>query len=722
MRKRLLSGVALLGFAAAVPAGTAQAQESNLRWFGTVYMKFLDGNRNLQGGLASADTNPAREGGDQGQGTEVDLSLRSQVSRQVEVGARIQSRFSKNYWANGGGFGSDVSVDGNGQIVRGDEANPLSAQYVKLRGAFIRLTPGYDWLDSAFLGTNDMGQWDPFTVGKIRYIDRDNLAAVMLAGSAVEGQVKWDVARISLPRLWAGPGFGSGELFANDAAYVGQVKYAPSSTSNFTVIATQTFDGEVEADNDIRNGVDTRNRYSNTVGGLKGQYSGLPGVDMSFAAYYSNTDIKEDVCGTEWGGGCSFSPTLRKDADDFSVVANMEVASLFGSDFSLAVQAFHIGAEYNSLMAARRESDVLLTEGREGFWANHRPLYNAGSSPNGEVIYSIGYGGWNGHMDQVVSLATDNDLTDFDERAAESVLGWQGVTLVPRYSAGDLELQGEASFITFDTNWQACGGENFGTDCAIFARNDNLRSWGVGGDFRSPYAPFQDKTLWIFALNGNYLLDVGNGVQLGGRVKYVKDKDNRVTGARFLEQAYNTIAFNGGNDTDAFGNTPAGFIAVNPDWAALPEAQRAVTSTSDDNRKADYWTVGGSAGYQLTDDFFARLVYEWQYVDLFDGTTNVRNPGLGFEGSNTFGYAEYMTGEHSANKFAVQASYFLSGFELGADVQYIDGKYSPEFRAGTGQTLQRAANGDIITPFGNISPNDVNFEVYRMKVFAKVQF
>ena len=35
----------------------------------------------------------------------------------------------------------------------------------------------------------------------------------------------------------------------------------------------------------------------------------------------------------------------------------------------LNVEAFHIGAEYVSIMAARRESDVLLTEGHDATWA-----------------------------------------------------------------------------------------------------------------------------------------------------------------------------------------------------------------------------------------------------------------------------------------------------------------------------------------------------------------
>jgi hypothetical protein len=49
--------------------------------------------------------------------------------------------------------------------------------------------------------------FDPFTIGRIRYIDRDNGAGLLFQGSAAGRKFTWDFARISLPRLWAGPNF-----------------------------------------------------------------------------------------------------------------------------------------------------------------------------------------------------------------------------------------------------------------------------------------------------------------------------------------------------------------------------------------------------------------------------------------------------------------------------------------------------------------------------------
>ena len=129
-----------------------QAQDSNLgqlKWFGTIYAKFLDGNRRYENALYNnAETTPGEAGGDQGQGIEFELMFNSQVTKQVEIGGRLKSRFNQNFWANYGGFGEW-------------EDDPRSAQYVKLRGVWARITPGYDWLDSATIGSNDWGMFDP---------------------------------------------------------------------------------------------------------------------------------------------------------------------------------------------------------------------------------------------------------------------------------------------------------------------------------------------------------------------------------------------------------------------------------------------------------------------------------------------------------------------------------------------------------------------------------
>ncbi|MCK5365135.1 MAG: hypothetical protein KAR22_19285, partial [Gammaproteobacteria bacterium] len=161
------------------------AEIGEIEWFGSVYAKFLDGDRRFESALYNnAETTPGEAGGDQGQGIEFELMFRSQVSSQVEIGGRIKARFNQNFWTNFGGFGPQ-------------EEDERSAQYMKLRGVWVRVTPGYDWIDSATIGSNDWGMFDPWTVGKFRYIDRDNSSGLLFQGSAFDRRVRWDFARVS---------------------------------------------------------------------------------------------------------------------------------------------------------------------------------------------------------------------------------------------------------------------------------------------------------------------------------------------------------------------------------------------------------------------------------------------------------------------------------------------------------------------------------------------
>ena len=64
------------------------------------------------------------------------------------------------------------------------------------------LTPGYKWLDSAVIGENDLGQYDAFVIGRIRYIDRFNAARNSAFGSAAKKQFTWDLIRLRCFVTW----------------------------------------------------------------------------------------------------------------------------------------------------------------------------------------------------------------------------------------------------------------------------------------------------------------------------------------------------------------------------------------------------------------------------------------------------------------------------------------------------------------------------------------
>jgi len=712
LRNPSLAAVAAL-LVIAPAASYAEATEyGKLKWSGSIYAKFLDGTRRQEYSLSNSfDTTPGEQGGDQGQGVEVDLKLSSQLSRQVEFYVRVQSRLHRAFWANYAGFA--VPGTTNPQAPgKCNESDPRCNQYLKLRGARVILTPGYEWLDSASIGSNDWGMFDAWTQGKSRYIDRDNISGFLFQGSALDRTLRWDFARISMP-TYQGAGYNTGDLFANDANFIGQLKYSPGPDWNATAIAMYARDKERDPnDPNLLNGVGTVTRWDNTVLALKGQYSGLDFVDVKAAWYHSDWGIDDAECG-EGMTSCRYTPYLKEDANDDAFLINLDFNRLFVDGLSLAVQFFDIGSDYVSVAAARREQDVLLTEGQEGTWMWLRPEYNFANPKNlgaESTDAGIGYGGYNGEVQQVVAGGlTENDITDFDEPVAYDVIGWKGFTIVPKYQFGDWQFSAEYSYIDFNNNWQACDGADKDIGC-IYPRREGTHGWGLGGDTRSTFAPYQDRKMEIFALKAKYTLDVGKGIDLMARYKYVSDEDDRVTNPGLLNDAY-----------DGY---PLAASDLNPAWVPNVGLDGCVTC---DDREADYDTWGISAGYQLTQDLYATLIYENHKVELIDGTIDVAPVGMGGEASQDTGYIEYLTGEHNKERVGVNFSYFLSGVEFGGTFDYFWGTYDPYFYD-VDENGHRArialAPGEtyVKTPLGNIPTATLDLGQYRMKIWMKVNF
>ena len=117
-----------------------------------------------------------------------------------------------------------------------------------------------------------------------------------------------------------------------------------------------------------------------------------------------------------------------------------------------------------------------------------------------------------------------------------------------------------------------------------------MHAWGLGGDYRSPYAPYQDRLMQIFALKAMYTLDVGNGVDLMARYKYISDEDDRVTKASPAHGRLRRLSRCRGRSIRTGSRTSGlgGCVGC-------------------DDREADYDTYGFSAGYQLHPDLYAKL-------------------------------------------------------------------------------------------------------------------
>jgi hypothetical protein len=728
MSKKFLwrSALALAATAALAPAVAAAQDAPKLQIGGTTYTKWLWGNLRDQGAMYNFTTIPGEGYGDNGQGTELELLLNARLSSQVEVRGRIHSRFSQNFWTNFGGFGGDPSKP----CVAGDcgEFDPRSNQYVKLRGIAVTLTPGY-LIDSATIGANDFGQFDPYVIGRIRYIDRDNAHGILLQGSAFDRKLTWDATRISLPRLWAGPSFSTGLFHAADAAYGFQTKLSLSDAIEVGGIFSYVNDAEIapaDVDNNLDDGRDTVPRYRNGVGGVKAALRLGDKVDVRGALYHSYSNSDPKLTPKEFGLA-SYSPVPAGRREDQSYRLDVTLTDPLDVGLSVNLQGFSIGADYVSIMAARRESDVLLTEGKDASFAFPDPSNSSYGVFKGNPT-RIGYGGWTSESQQVATINVDNEFTDFDEPFAETAIGWKGFTVNPVYGNGALDMAAEYSYITYDTNWQAFGNDDESYQKSPYPSTE-LDS-GVGHNFRSAYQPFQDKRTHIAVLKGKYVLDVGGGLDIFGKAKFIHETDKRINDSRFLP--YQAGACAGGqpcqnlrneyspgfSTADTFGNPGV----VTQDGVSGYQ-WKPFDSLSDDDRLLRYYAVTLGAGYQLSDDLYASLSYTKYLADLFDGNT-------AFQAYNLH---QMASGMHDKNSLVLKAKYILAGVEFGAEGQYAFGTFDPDFGSGFLPTVaDEATAADHNVEVGSLgfrnrfngwnSLEEREFSHMRLKVFMKAQF
>jgi hypothetical protein len=742
MKSMRQGAVALTAAATLLPATVSLAQEApKLQIGGTTYTKWLYGNSREQGAMYNFTTIPGEGYGENGIGTELELLLNARLSSAVEVRGRLHSRFSQNFWTNFGGFGGNP----NGPCVAGNcgEFDQRSNQYIKLRGLAVTLTPGY-LIDSATIGANDFGQFDPYVVGRIRYIDRDNAYGVLVQGSALERKLTWDAAGIALPRLWAGPNYNTGAFHATDASYVFQTRYTFSDMFDVGGIFQYAIDNELnKTDVTPDNGRDLFPRFRNGVGGVKAGLHLGSTVDVRGSFYRSYMHAENtNYFGTDgsnpsyvpksfWLNG--YSPVLAGKHEDNTWKFDVTVNDPLEIGLSLNAQAFSIGSDYVSVMAARRESDVLLTEGHDASFAFPGPS-NAGYGVFKGNPSRIGYGGWTSEAQQVATINVDNEFTDFDEPMAQSAIGWKGVTVNPVYTNGALDLGGEYSYITYNTNWQAWGNDSRSMTDTEYPGAE-LDS-GVGHNFRSAYQPFQDKQTHILVAKGRYVLDLGRGIDVFGKVKYIYENDKRLNDARYLPFQAGDCAADGsgcaGNKrnygTDAEGkDLSTGDFFSNPSTVTVDGQTgykwKPFDNIADDDRELNYTSFNLGAGYQLTDDLYMSLSYTKFLVDLKDGNT-------AFQAYNLH---EMASGRHDKNQLSLKAKYILAGVEFGLEGQYAFGDFRPDF--GTGfvpQIADEKIAADHNVPVGSRgfagrfdgwnSLETRNFEHMRLKMFMKAQF
>ena len=517
-------------------AGSAAAELGNFDISAKVYTKFLYQNNDSQGVLTLGNPHPNGDNysGSNGIGTEGELSLVGRVSPRVSAGMRIKSRFGSvwhDWWENG-------NMTDKAPLT-GETLGMDHAEYMKLRGTWMRVGTGSDLLRWLQIGSSDLSMFNAWTIGQVRYIDRDNAKGLFAEGTLIDDVLTYHLAAIALPKLFVGPGWSTGlgdarlehPFLTRDFGYAGRFDLSLGDDWSLSSVTSFTDDLEVDREDPDATGspiggctdglgtpipgcehdhrVSLVPRYRNLVSTL--ELKGMLGDNLlpELLAAYSLTRVNTEYAVNGVQGNAGVFPIVFKDTGsgglaDVALRARFEAQDLGGSGFGFKLEYFNIGEDFSSIFGARREDDVLLTDGL------------------------VGEG-------QLPTLNLANEFIDFDEPWVESCIGWHGATALLGQELGPVTLRAEGTAITYNTNAQGRDIEtvypNFQHDQGFTDTDlyDYANRLDRGRDPRSVYRQDQERLTLIGVLRADWALPLGPGWNLGLKAKLVRDTDERIT-------------------------------------------------------------------------------------------------------------------------------------------------------------------------------------------------
>ncbi len=520
-------------------APVARADMQNFDLGGKIYTKYMYQNDNTQGCLSMS--NPFWVDnivGHNGACTEFELTINARIGQKVTAYVRVQSRWGmmwQDWWENG-------DLKPGVQDTSGESLGMNHAAYIKLRAAYLRFAPPIPTVRWITIGSTDYSMWNEWTIGKARYIDRENGSGLFVEGDALpRKQLSYAFGAFALPKLWAGPGWQTGlkdsdplaYLYGTDWAFAGKLESRPIDDLRLKGILTWAQDWEADRYSPMLTGPPDASRGADHSVGLSTRFRGINGTLE--AAYTPSALDSLSVSGLLAGSsnyvnpayatnlvrnGQGFSPVVfKQNAAGESVASNalagkvlVELFDPLKLGLSFKAEYFNIGSEYNAIMGARREADVLLTDG----------IITGGFTRGG----------------QLPTLNIANEFQDWDEPWYESCIGWHGGTGVVEYVQGALKANAEFSFIGYNTNMQNRDVANqypnflytngFTNTTTFTADADYANVYDRGKDPRSVYAQYQDRRTMLAVLNLQYLLSFLPGGVLSAKLKYVNDFDGRM--------------------------------------------------------------------------------------------------------------------------------------------------------------------------------------------------
>jgi hypothetical protein len=598
----------------------ALADSDNFELSGKIYTKYLFQNDATTGCLSLSNPFwPDNIGGHNGACSELQIGITGRVSDRVTAGAAIQSRWGalwQDWWENGDTRWDYPTNTPFTENTSGESLGMNHAQYIKLRSAWARIAAPIPTVRWIHVGSSDLGMFNEWTIGKSRYIDRTNGNGVFVEGAL--GPISYHTAAVALPKLYVGPRWNTGlkhsdplaGFWGADWGYAARLGYAPTSDLTLGLVGAYLQDVEADrfdpdltgtpsAERGADHAINWDDRFRALNGTLEAAYtpSALEALSvrglLAYGWNYVNTEYATNAVQNDQG----FSPLVYRfdevtgaplPVSDFAGKVLLELSDPFENGLSFKAEYFNIGENFNANFGARREADVLLTDG----------IIGGGFVTGG----------------QLPTLNIANEFVDFDEPWYESIIGWHGGTGVAEFVKGSFKVSGEYTLIGYNTNAQGRDVERLYPDflytdgftdpLAFTANSDYSNVHDRGRDPRSVYKEFQDRRTQLAVLNVESLVPGVDRLTARLKAKVIHDVDTR--------KADNP------NDT---------YVGRN-------------------------YLAFAQLGYQFTNELRGTLGYEWTYWDernrggsqsqgFFDYTTrrHLGRAGLSYQfGGANFGY------------------------------------------------------------------------------------
>jgi hypothetical protein len=549
-------------------AGAARAEAprgapSLLEIKAEAYIKWLYRNNTSQGCVTYGNPHPRGDNysGDNGQCPEFALTLIGHPSSKIEAGARIQSRYGLDFadWYENGD--KRQVPDASGESLGQNHAAPM-----QLRGLYVRLAEPLPLIDWFLVGSSDLSYWDPWTIGKVRFIDRFNAKGLFLK-SSVGSVADVLIARVALSKLFGTANYNviedalvTNPFWARGAVYGVSIATKPKLFEGLML----TLNGGLSLDEQA----DVRDPDAPGSTNTFDKKDAVTAVDSRFTG--GNVSFTVELSRFEWIrvravaaashnnpnpryvtnlalGGLGFSNVVYDKVTDVAGTLRVDLPDLLGKGLSLHGEYFNIGANFNAVAGSRREADVLLTDGLLG-------------------------GG------QLPTLNLANELIDFSDVFYESCVGWHGGTLLLTQESDFLDFGAEGTFIAYNTDLQnrnmdiypGFGGFTGYTDTDLFSyANTNDR----GADPRAVYHKNQSRRTVIAMGRAALKPRLWPGSRFDVKAKFIRDTDLRDTTS---------------DKDDYRGSIFVGNVSVG--------AQPLDTLSATLGLKIDYWVERGRSG------------------------------------------------------------------------------------------------------------------------------